>query len=130
MPGPDRLKRSREELRAAEVLAANGFLRQAVSRAYFGAFFAAEAALRSLGESRSKHAGVISAFGRRVVKEGKMDEGVGQILRSLFERRNEADYGPAEAGRGEVGREEADRAIEDAQRFVQAVEDWLARRVE
>ena len=84
------------------------------------AFYAAEQALASLGESRSKHSGVISAFGRHVVREGGLEEGIGRILRSLFEQRNDVDYGEADASR-----EDAELAIRDAQRFVDAVESWL-----
>jgi uncharacterized protein (UPF0332 family) len=95
---------------------------QAVSRAYYAAFYAAEQALASLGESRSKHPGVIAAFGRLVVRERGLEEGIGRILRSLFEQRNNVDYGEAVASR-----EDAECAIRDAQRFVDAVDSWLGR---
>lgn len=52
------LTRSREELAAAQLLIDNGFPAQAVSRAYYAAFYAAEAALLRIGQVRSKHAGV------------------------------------------------------------------------
>ena len=55
------LERSRHELAAARLLADNGFPAQAISRAYYAAFYAAEAALLGIGEVRSKHAGVIAA---------------------------------------------------------------------
>lgn len=122
MTGTVHLDRSREEIAAARLLAEGGFAAQAVSRAYFAAFYAAEAALLPLGVTRSKHAGVISAFDRRVVREGGLDESAGRVLRSLFDRRNHADYAPVE-----VPREEADRAIGDAERFIDAVDSWLAR---
>jgi uncharacterized protein (UPF0332 family) len=51
------LARCREELAAARLLADKGFEAQAVSHAYFAAFFAAETALLALGETRSKHSG-------------------------------------------------------------------------
>jgi uncharacterized protein (UPF0332 family) len=75
-----------------------------------------------LGESRSKHSGVIAAFGRLVVREGALQEETGRILRSLFEQRNNVDYGEAVPSR-----EDAERAIRDAERFVDAVESWLTR---
>jgi uncharacterized protein (UPF0332 family) len=115
------LARSRQELKAARLLAEGGFGAQAISRAYFGAFFAAEAALLFLGETRSKHSGVISAFGRRVVREGGLDESNGRYLRSLFERRNEADYGSPS-----VSVEEAETALRDGEMFVDAVASWIA----
>ena len=114
------LQRSREELAAARLLASGGFHAQAVSRAYFAAFFAAEEALLALGETRSKHSGVVSAFGSLVIREGGLEEATGRILRSLFDRRNQADYTPVE-----VPEEEADSAIRDADRLVDAVRSWL-----
>ena len=115
--------RSRQELEAARLLANGGFGAQAVSRAYYAAFYAAQAALEILGETRSKHSGVLSAFGSRVVREGGLSEDMGRILRSLFERRNAADYGDEVPPRAE-----ADAAIGDAARFVEAVESWFAGR--
>jgi uncharacterized protein len=115
------LGRSRREIDAARLLAEGDFGVQAISRAYYAAFYAAEQALASLGESRSKHSGVIAAFGKLVVREGGLEEEIGRILRSLFEQRNQADYGEAVASR-----ENAERAIRDAQRFIDAVESWLA----
>jgi uncharacterized protein (UPF0332 family) len=53
---------------------------------------AAEAALLTLGETRSKHSGVVAAFGRVVVKEGGFDPALGAELRRLLELRNAADY--------------------------------------
>jgi uncharacterized protein (UPF0332 family) len=117
------LDRCREELAAARLLADKGFEAQAVSRAYFAAFYAAETALLALGETRSKHSGVISAFVRRLVRGGDLEDQTGRLLRSLFERRNEADYSPVD-----VPLEEADAAIRDADRVVRAVEVWLSRR--
>ncbi|MEX0992371.1 MAG: HEPN domain-containing protein [Solirubrobacterales bacterium] len=98
-----------------------GFFSQAISRAYFAVFYAAEAALLELGETRSKHSGVISAFGKHVIKEGHVDESTGRYLRSLFERRNEADYGFAE-----VPKDEAKLALGEARTFVAAVRSWMA----
>jgi uncharacterized protein (UPF0332 family) len=112
-------ERSRQELAAARHLLAGGFAAQALSRAYFAAFYAAEAAVSRLGESRSKHAGVIAAFIRLAVREGDLDPDVGRLLRSLFERRNAADYQPWEVPAGE-----AEAGIADAERFVDTVAAW------
>ena len=116
-------RRSRRELEAAQLLAAGGFGEQAVSRAYYAAFYGAEQALLSLGESRSKHSGVIAAFGQLVVRQGGLDQELGRILRALFELRNVLDCGEVDAS-GDV----AWRAIQDAERFVVAVEFWLQQR--
>ncbi len=118
------LARCREELAAARLLADTGFSAQAVSRTYFAAFFAAEeTALLALGETRSKHSGVVAAFVHLLVRSGDLDKDTGRLPRSLFERRNEADYAPVP-----VPPEEADAAIRDAEHVVTAVERWLDQR--
>ena len=115
------MARAREELRAAALLADNGFGAQSVSRAYFAAFYAAEAALLHLGETRTKHSGVVSAFSRMVVRDRGLDEQAGRLLRSLFERRSQADY-----ALDPVPGEESQKAVGDASMVVEAVDRWLA----
>jgi uncharacterized protein (UPF0332 family) len=110
----------RKTLRSND-LATGGFGPQAISRAYFPAFYAAEAALLSVGETRAKHAGVIAAFGQLVVRQTAFAADDARVLRLLFERRNEADYAHAP-----VPTEEVTQAISDARRFVAAVEAWMA----
>lgn len=118
--GLSELGRSREELAAAQLLNDNGFPAQAISRSYYAAFYAAEAALLRLGEVRSKHAGVIAAVGKLLVVERGLDPQAGRLLRSLFERRSRADY-EAES----VPAREGARAIGDAAFVVSAIESWL-----
>jgi uncharacterized protein (UPF0332 family) len=119
-PADEGVARARTELAAARLLAENGFGAQAVSRAYYAAFFAAEAALLHLGETRAKHSGVVSAVGRLLVRGRGVDERAGRLLRSLFERRSQADYGLAE-----VSNEEARRAVDDAGAVVDTIDAWL-----
>ena len=112
-----------DELAAARLLVAESFGPQAVSRAYYAAFYAAEEALLELGHSFSPHAGVVSGFGRYVVVESGLDRSCGRMLHLLFERRTAADYGELE-----VSRDDATAAVDDAERLVHAVDDWLTRR--
>src|SRR5574341_683581 len=72
------LERCWEELAAARLLAGKGFEAQAISRADFAAFFAAEAALLALGEMRSKHSGIVSAFVSLLVRSGQVDGEIGR----------------------------------------------------
>lgn len=76
-----------------------------------------------LGDTRSKHSGVIAAFSRMVIKEGGMDQQMGAILRSLFEDRNEADYRFIEPPP-----ESAEQAISEASHFVDGVRVWVQAR--
>lgn len=117
------LERARREIEAAKSLSDNGFQAQSISLAYYAAFFAAEGALLALGETRSKHSGVISAFGQLVIKGGGLPADVGLILRRLFQSRNEAVYEGAP-----VDAETARSAIADAERFVAALAAWMEDR--
>jgi hypothetical protein len=55
-----------------------------------------------------------------VFRERRLDESAGHLLRSLFERRNQADYGSAS-----MTLEEAQMALRDAEQFVDAVAKWI-----
>lgn len=124
MTSPDpRLARAHQELAAARLLHGAGFAAQAVSRSYYGAFYAAEAALLQLGETRSKHSGVIAVFVQHVAVAGGQEQ-AGRLLRDLFERRGQADYStdPVPASEGA-------RAIVDASIVIAAIEAWLSDRL-
>jgi uncharacterized protein (UPF0332 family) len=110
------LARGREEIEAARLLADAGFGAAAVSRSYY----AAEAALLALGETRSKHSGVIAAVAQVAVRRHGLDPQAGRLLRSLFDRRSQADYGLTA-----VPPEEAAIAVSDAERVVDVIEAWL-----
>jgi uncharacterized protein (UPF0332 family) len=101
-------------------LATNGFSAQAVSRSYYAAFYASEAALQHVGVTRSKHSGVVAAVARVLIHNHGLNPDAGRLLRSLFERRSRADY-----GLGDTPAAEAQQAITDAAAVVTAVADWL-----
>jgi uncharacterized protein (UPF0332 family) len=117
------LERGREELRGARALLDAGFPSQAVSRAYLAGYHAAAAALAAVGETPSTRAGVLSAFGRRVVGDGGVDHRVGRALRKLFEDRNDVDYALTEAPEAE-----ARGAIAEAQVVIDAAARFISQR--
>lgn len=115
--------RALDELAAAQLLADHGFAAQAVSRAYYAAFYAAEDALHRIGVIRSKHAGVVAAVARVLVREQGLEPDVGRLLRSLFERRSRADY-----TLGGTPVVEATQAITDAKFVVAVIAQWIENR--
>jgi uncharacterized protein (UPF0332 family) len=117
------LTRARTEIVVVRDLSSAGHDAQATSRAYYAAFYAAQAALLALGETRSKHSGVISAFGRLVIRDGGLDPVHGRTLRQLFEGRNAADCDWLD-----TPEDMASDAASEAERFVEAVEAWVAER--
>lgn len=119
----DGLNRGRQELAAAALLADNGFAAQAVSRAYYAAFYASETALQHIGVTRSKHSGVVAAVARVLVRDHGLTPDAGRLLRSLFERRSRADY-----GLGDTPADEGTQAVADATEVVRAITEWLGQR--
>jgi uncharacterized protein (UPF0332 family) len=115
------VERARQEIDVATTLQRAGYLEQAASRAYYAAFYAAGAALLVLGETRSKHSGVISAFGRLAVKDGGFDPRLAAHLRVLYELRNSADYDWLDRPTGS-----ADDPVSLAIPFVDAVAAWIS----
>jgi uncharacterized protein (UPF0332 family) len=115
-------ERSRDELRAARALLEANLPAQAVSRAYFAGLHAAAAALLVLGDSQTTEVGIVTAFFRRVPDDG-FDPEAGRLLRKLFEDRTDVDFALASAPP-----EEAQRAIDDADRLVRSIAAWMEDR--
>lgn len=112
------MARARVELGVVRLLSKGGFGEAAVSRAYY----AAEAALLHVGQSRSTHGGVLSAFGHFIVLPGGVDRTIGRALRTLFDLRSVADYELSASSDDDVR-----TAAEQAQQVVDAVAAWLER---
>lgn len=113
--------RAEESIRAAELLYAAGHWDFAAARAYYAAFYAATAALLSLGREYQKHSGIIAGVHQFLVKTGKLDKKHGKNLNWLFELRGIGDYGDTR----HVPQEEAEKAIGIARSFVEAVKALL-----
>lgn len=107
------LGKARRSIKAAERLLQDGDYDFAVSRAYYGMFYVAQAMLLTRDLRRSKHSGVIAAFQEYFVKPGDVPERFFHLLRDGFEDRAEGDYGFVE-----ISRDQAETGIEAARQFV------------
>jgi len=87
-----RLKRARETVEDARVLAGSGRWNACVNRLYYACFYAVSAILVQEGLSSGKHAGVRSLFNRHFVKSGRVSKEKARLFNDLFERRQEGDY--------------------------------------
>lgn len=117
----DLWQRALDSLGAAQRDLRDGYCDLAASRAYYATFHAASALLVA-GEKRfAKHSGVIASIHRDYVKEGKLPTDAGKIMSSLFSLRTIADYG----GSKHVAPEDAERAVADAQRFLDFIRPLL-----
>ena len=126
MPWRDYLQKALANLHAAEVCYRENLPDPAVSRAYYGIFHAAIAALLQLTEYRAEgaswdHAEVQAEFNRRLVVRKKLfPTELGRMPSDLINHCHVADYRSHS-----VGRKVAGRCLEKARRFVTAVENKL-----
>lgn len=106
--------KARDSLRAAQLLAEDGLYDFAASRAYYAMFYVAQAFL--LGESLtySRHSAVISAFGQRFAKTGRVPKEFHRYLIEGQESRNVGDY---DTGPG-LNKSQAREQISRARKFV------------
>jgi uncharacterized protein (UPF0332 family) len=115
------LLRADESILAAKLLFREGHFDFAAARAYYAAFYAATAALLSEAKEYQKHSGVIAGIHQFFVKTGKIDKQHGKNLNWLFELRSIGDYGDTR----HVPRQDAERALEVAKAFVEAIKSLL-----
>jgi uncharacterized protein (UPF0332 family) len=88
------LELAEEELRAAEKLLEDGFVRVAVTHVYFAAFHAVRARLNSESHEPRTHAGVQHLWNVHFVKTGLYEASTYRLLTRLQKLREEADYVP------------------------------------
>jgi len=116
-----RMRQASETLHEARILIAEHAGRGAVNRAYYAMFYAVLAVLATKGLGSSKHSGTISLFDREFVKPGDLPKELSRSLHMAFEHRQQADYGELT----ELDEPAAARVIEDAEIFIQKVQDFM-----
>jgi uncharacterized protein (UPF0332 family) len=97
-----------------------------INRAYYAVFYAANAVLELEGLERSKHSGVMSLFRQKYVKTGLIEAEYSDIYGQAFDTRMEGDYEKARF----PSREEAEKSIVGAEKFVARIEKFLSEHHE
>ncbi|HLF73888.1 MAG TPA: HEPN domain-containing protein [Anaerolineales bacterium] len=118
------LERAETNLKAARDLLERDYYDIAASRAYYSAFHAASALLLNADMDTSKHSGVIALIHQHFVKTGQLAQEQGRNLNWLFELRNVGDYGVSI----HVASEDADRAVQVAERFLESAKHILGKQ--
>lgn len=108
---------------SAALLLGQGDIDGACNRAYYAMFDAARAALLCAGSEQAgirTHSGLISAFGLRLVKSGKVERSLGHVLNRAHEIQLVADY------TGDmVDHQLAAWTVEQSRTFVQAMQAFI-----
>lgn len=115
---------AREKLSAAEGLGKMGFYRDAVSRAYYGMYHAAQALLLAYGKKAIGHAGTVSAFNHHFVKTGKVSPEFTKWFSGLKESREFADY----EGLRKFTKKDIEKAVEEAEKFLGMVKRLIKEK--
>ena len=118
-----RLKRSRQHLKSARDLLRNDDYADSISRSYYAIFQSARALLAINGLDNRKHSGVVSLFNRHFIMAGKLDKHWAVVLKDARRSREMADYTEI----AEFSRQDAEEQIADAEAFVLAVENLIAK---
>jgi uncharacterized protein (UPF0332 family) len=118
------LKRADEYIRTAELEFNGESYARSISTSYYVMFYAATGALASIGIERSKHSGVISAFGEYFVKTGKISGEFGRILNQTMEDREESDYAEIPV----VDSDLAKQHLEESRRLLEVVKHDLTKQ--
>lgn len=116
------LLKAKESIRGAEILCWDSLYDFSASRSYYAMFYAAEAALLNKNLSFSKHSGVISAFGKELVKTGIVPVALHESLLEAFSLRNKGDYGAPHV----ITQEEAETLLRKARSFIDLISGLLS----
>lgn len=116
------LGKARQALETAGQVLALGDASAAINRAYYAAFYAALAALSSVGEAPKTHTGVHQRFWVRFVQTGRFSAAVARTLPDSFAARLSADYDALLVTDEAAARD----LLADVTTFLEAVEALLA----
>jgi uncharacterized protein (UPF0332 family) len=115
------LARARKALLASKTLLEKGLFEDCVSRAYYAVLHAAKASLFLAGVAPDSHDGVRRMFGLHLVKTGNIEKEFAKILTAAQEDREIGDY---EVGI-EIEEERARQRVNEAEKFMQRIEQYL-----
>ncbi len=115
------LKITRERLDAAKYLFDGGFYKDSVSRAYYSMYHAAMAILTLKDVKARRPSDVLRVLGLYMIQEEDMGHYYASSLKFAKEEREKGDYDIF----AEIGEEEAETIICDAERFLKRVEELV-----
>ena len=120
------IRKAEDKLEVASQLIKLRDYEDAISRAYYAAFHASQAALRTRGLSAKTHQGLISLFGLHLVKTGCVDRKYGRYLAKLKDDRERCDYEVYAS----VRLNDAKSAVRDAGEFVRGIKQFLTAEID
>ena len=118
------LEKAEENIQAANLCFAQGYINACANRAYYAMYHAALAALihyeYAIASGANKHEWVQSEFAKRLIKERKIYPGLQEYLMQGQELRNKADY-----QQEFISQKRAQRVLSKAKEFVTIIKEDL-----
>jgi len=115
------LEKARRSLDVAQATLEQGHPDFAISRAYYGCFYVAQAMLLSEGLEYASHGQVVAQFGLHFAKTKRLDPTFHRLLSRAFQLRQGADYATSVVIEVEWVRE----ILEGGRRFLAAATSYL-----
>lgn len=88
-----RIECANETLKAAKLLADNGYWNSVINRLYYVCFYAISALLYKNNINAISHSGLKHQFTLHYVKTGLIDKKLGKTFSKIFDLRQKGDYG-------------------------------------
>lgn len=117
------IRKAETKAEVAGRLFMSGDYEDAVSRAYYAVYHAAQALLLSEGEKAETHKSVITLFSLLFVKTGRFNRNLGKFLANLKDDRESGDYEVFSY----IDRETAEAALGEAAEFIKESRLYLAK---
>ena len=115
------INKSKEKLKAAKNLLEDGFVDDAISRAYYSMFHATSAVLLAEGMTAESHSALKNMFGLHFINTGKIDRKFGRWLSKLKDERENGDYDIFTS----FDHQDAKTDIDEAEEFLEEMERYL-----
>jgi len=115
------MEKAIRRLRVAEKLLHDGEYEDAISRAYYAIYHAANAVLATINVFPKTHEGLVSEFGKRFVLAGMFPRELGKILADAKAARETYEYSVTAT----IEKSEAATIFANAQAFVTAIDKFL-----
>jgi uncharacterized protein (UPF0332 family) len=115
------MTKAERALAAADRLLQDGDADFAVSRAYYGYFYIAEALLLSEGLEFTRHGQVVAQYGLHFAKNARLDVRFHRLLDRAFSLRQRADYDAAASLDVEI----VEELIKEGREFLRVAQNWL-----
>ena len=113
-----RMDRAKEMLVAARENLEIGQYKTSLNRSYYAIFHAMRAMNILKGFDSSKHSGVIAFFNKEYLKENILDRNLSIVIKNSAFLREKSDYDDFYI----ASKQEAEKQLEEADRFLDAVE--------